>query len=77
MRLVVEYRSDYASLFKVILDQKNCLSRVFSHRLHLGTSNLAITCLRFMSCAEPFQTKLIEESQSLAQQYCSLLLTSG
>jgi hypothetical protein len=39
--LIVEQRADYASLFGVILDQKNCLVWGFSHLSHLGTGTLA------------------------------------
>jgi hypothetical protein len=39
--MAVEHRSDDASLFGVILDQKNGLVWVYSHRLHLGACNLA------------------------------------
>jgi hypothetical protein len=40
--MVVNHHADDARLFRVILDQENGLVWAFSHRLHLGTSNLAL-----------------------------------
>jgi hypothetical protein len=40
--MAVEHHANDASLFGVILDQKNGLVWALSHWLHLGTSNLGL-----------------------------------